>query len=242
LKIALIGYGKMGKAIETLALEAGHTIVGKYTSQPFSAEDLKKADVAIEFTNPHVAVDNIKKCFEAGVPVVVGSTGWYSDFEEIKELSEKSKVSLFYATNFSLGVNIFFELNKTLARLMNPQKVYEPKMLEIHHLQKKDAPSGTAITLAEGILENLDRKKSWVHRESQNIAEIDAFALQIDSLREGEVPGTHTITYTSQVDEIIITHQAFNRTGFASGALKAAEWLVDKKGIFTMKDLLGYTN
>jgi len=242
LKIALIGYGKMGKAIEKLALEAGHTITGRYTSQPFTIEELKNAEIAIEFTNPHVAVDNIKTCFEAGIPVVVGSTGWYDSFEEIKALSSKSNVSLFYATNYSLGVNIFFELNKTLAKLMNPHQVYEPKMLEIHHLQKKDAPSGTAITLAEGILENLDRKKTWVHREEQNIQTEDTFALQIDSVREGEVPGTHTITYTSVVDEIIITHQAFNRTGFAAGALKAAEWLLDKKGIFTMKDLLGYTN
>ena len=242
MNIALIGYGKMGKAIEQLALDAGHSIHGRFTSRPYSSDDLKNADVAIEFTNPHSAVDNIKKCFEAGVPVVVGSTGWYAQFEEIKELSLKNEVALFYATNYSLGVNIFFELNKTLARLMNPHAVYEPSMLEIHHLQKKDAPSGTAITLAEGLIENLDRKKTWIHREAQNIVSEDAFALQIDSVREGEVPGTHTITYKSTVDEIVITHQAFNRTGFASGALKAAEWLVNKKGVFTMKDLLGYTN
>lgn len=236
----MIGYGKMGQAIEKLALEAGHKIAGKFTSKPFGAADLKGADVAIEFTSPDAVVDNIYKCFEAQVPVVVGSTGWYQHFAEVVKAAGDKNQSLFYATNFSLGVNVFFELNKALARLMNPHTMYNPEITEIHHILKKDAPSGTAITLAEGLLKHLDRKKQWIGRDPENKSTPGALDLEIVSVREGEVPGTHTITYKGPVDEISITHQAFNRTGFASGALKAAEWLVGKKGVYTMSDMLGY--
>lgn len=240
MQIALIGYGKMGKAIEEVALKAGHTIVSRIDVDDDVISGITGADVAIEFTHPGAAKSNILKCFEAKVPVVVGTTGWYNDFDEIKKLAETSGSSLFYATNFSLGVNIFFELNKHLAKLMNPHEMYEPEMVEIHHLQKKDAPSGTAITLAEGLISNLDRKKSWVNREEETKKGANPFELNIISQREGEVPGTHTITYKSDIDEIIITHQAYNRLGFATGAVKAAEWIKNKIGVYTMADMLGY--
>lgn len=240
MQIALIGYGKMGKAIEEIALKAGHTIVSRIDFNDDVLQGIKGADVAIEFTNPEAAKGNILKCFEAKVPVVVGTTGWYNDFNEIKQLAESTGNSLFYATNFSLGVNIFFELNKHLAKLMNPHEMYEPEMEEIHHLQKKDAPSGTAITLAEGLIANLYRKKTWVNREDENNKSTIPFELKIISKREGEVPGTHTITYKSDIDEIIITHQAYNRMGFATGAVKAAEWIKNKIGVYTMADMLGY--
>ena len=240
MQIALIGYGKMGKAIEEIALKAGHTIVSRIDFNDDVLQGIKGADVVIEFTNPEAAKGNILKCFEAKVQVVVGTTGWYNDFDEIKLLAESTGNSLFYATNFSLGVNIFFELNKHLAKLMNTHEMYEPEMEEIHHLQKKDAPSGTAITLAEGLIANLDRKKTWVNREDENNKPSNPFELNIISKREGEVPGTHTITYKSDIDEITITHQAYNRMGFATGALKAAEWIKDKIGVYTMDDMLGY--
>ncbi len=230
----------MGKAIEEIALKAGHTIVSRIDFNDDVLQGIKGADVVIEFTNPEAAKGNILKCFEAKVPVVVGTTGWYNDFDEIKLLAESTGNSLFYATNFSLGVNIFFELNKHLAKLMNTHEMYEPEMEEIHHLQKKDAPSGTAITLAEGLIANLDRKKTWVNREDENNKPSNPFELNIISKREGEVPGTHTITYKSDIDEITITHQAYNRMGFATGALKAAEWIKDKIGVYTMDDMLGY--
>lgn len=240
MQIALIGYGKMGKAIEEIALKAGHTIISRIDFNDDVLQGIKGADVAIEFTNPEAAKSNILKCFEAKVPVVVGTTGWYNDFSDIKHLAEFTGNSLFYATNFSLGVNIFFELNKHLAKLMNPNEMYEPEMEEIHHLQKKDAPSGTAITLAEGLIANLDRKKTWVNREDENNKSTNPFELNIISKREGEVPGTHTIAYKSEIDEIIITHQAYNRMGFATGAVKAAEWIRGKIGVYTMADMLGY--
>ena len=240
MQIALIGYGKMGKAIEEIALKAGHKIISRIDFNDDVLQGIKGADVAIEFTNPEAAKGNILKCFEAKVPVIVGTTGWYNDFDEIKHLAESTGNSLFYATNFSLGVNIFFELNKHLAKLMNPNEMYEPEMEEIHHLQKKDAPSGTAITLAEGLIANLDRKKTWVNREDENNKSTNPFELNIISKREGEVPGTHTIAYKSEIDEIIITHQAYNRMGFATGAVKAAEWIIGKIGVYTMADMLGY--
>ncbi|MFM9946161.1 MAG: 4-hydroxy-tetrahydrodipicolinate reductase [Bacteroidia bacterium] len=242
MQIALIGYGKMGKAIEDVALKAGHTVVSRIDFNDDVIKGLAGADVAIEFTHPGAAKSNILKCFEAKVPVVVGTTGWYHDFDEIKKLAESSGNSLFYATNFSLGVNMFFELNKHLAQLMNHHHMYEPEMTEIHHLQKQDAPSGTAITLAEGLIANLDRKKSWVNQDGETKIENQPLELNIISKREGEVPGTHTITYKSDIDEIIITHQAYNRLGFATGAVKAAEWIKDKIGVYTMADLLGYKN
>ena len=240
MNIALIGYGKMGKAIEEIALNAGHTILSRIDYNDDVHKGLTGADVAIEFTHPEAAKANILKCFEAKVPVIVGTTGWYKHFDEIKALALKTGNSLFYATNFSLGVNIFFELNKHLASLMNSHEMYEPEMEEIHHIQKKDAPSGTAITLAEGLIANLDRKKTWVNREAENNFSIEPLALNIISKREAEVPGTHTLSYKGINDTITITHQAFNRLGFATGAVKAAEWLYGKKGVYTMTDMLGY--
>jgi len=240
MKIALIGYGKMGRAIEEIALKAGHSIVCKISNPDFLASELTNADIAIEFTRPEAATSNILKCFDANIPVVVGTTGWYNDFNKVSEILKEKNQALFYATNFSLGVNIFFELNKTLAQLMNPHVMYEPSLLEAHHLQKKDAPSGTAITLAEDLLAHLDRKKEWVNREMNENKSDNPLALDLVSIREGEIPGTHTITYCSEIDEIVITHQAFNRMGFASGAVKAAEWMKAKKGIYSMADMLGY--
>ena len=242
MKIGLIGYGKMGKAIEEIALKSGHQIDFKISNPDFTSDDLKHLDVAIEFTSPEAAVQNIYKCFDANIPVVVGTTGWYDHFKEISNFAEAENRSLFYATNFSVGVNLFFQLNRQLAKLMNNYPEYNPEMFEAHHIQKKDAPSGTAITLAEDILKSLDRKNKWVHREAGNITPDNPFDLNIESLREGEIPGTHTITYRGEVDEIVITHQAFNRSGFARGAVKAAEWIVGKKGVYTMSDMMGFNN
>jgi len=240
MKIALIGYGKMGKAIEQLAVNNGHTIVCKFSNPDYPLEDLKTADVAIEFTQPESAKKNILNCFSLNIPVVVGTTGWYSDFDEICNYATQNQSSIFYATNFSLGVNLFFELNKHLATLMNSYPMYEPVLEEIHHTLKKDSPSGTAITLAEGILEHLDRKKTYVNRSEELKEELHPLELNIVSKRIGEVPGTHSISYQSEIDEIKITHQAYNRMGFATGALKAAEWLLGKKGVYTMSDMLGF--
>ena len=232
----------MGQAIENVALKAGHTIVSRVHANDDIQLGLKGADVAIEFTNPDSAKSNILQCFEAKVPVVVGTTGWYAHFDELKHIAETNAHSLFYASNFSLGVNIFFELNKQLATLLNPHAMYNPTMEEIHHTQKKDAPSGTAITLAEGLISNLDRKKTWVNRELSNNSLNNEFELEIISKRISEVPGTHSITYKSDIDEITITHQAYNRMGFAIGAIKAAEWIRGKIGVYTMADLLGFEN
>lgn len=236
MKITLIGYGKMGKAIEEVALKNGHEIVLKITSQnnhELNAQNLQHTDVAIEFTNPHSAVNNIKTCFEAGIPVVCGSTGWLQHWDEIINSSKEYKCGFLYASNFSIGVNLFFELNKKLAQLMNTRVEYDVQLEEIHHTQKKDAPSGTAITLAEGILENTTGKQNWVLGPTENKS-----LLSIHSKRIDPAPGTHIITYDSPVDSIEIKHTAHNRLGFASGAILAAEFLKDKKGIFGMKDVL----
>ncbi len=237
MNIALIGYGKMGKAIEEIALQNGHQIVLKITidnTEDMTADNLQKADTAIEFTGPESAADNLKQCFDAGVPVVCGSTGWLGKWDEIKNICLSKNGALVYASNYSIGVNLFFELNKYLSNLMKEYKIYDVQMEEIHHTQKKDAPSGTAITLAEQILENIKRKKSWVNHPSDSAEE-----LEIISERTDPAPGTHKIKYTSAIDDIEIIHTAHNRMGFASGALKAAEFIKDKKGIFTMKDVLG---
>ncbi len=237
MKIALIGYGKMGKAIEAIALEKGHEIVLKISSANVSEltnENLAKADVIIEFTKPESAAENIIKCFEVGVPVVCGSTGWLHQWEEVKKICIEKEGSLLYASNFSIGVNLFFELNKYLSNLMNDYDEYDVTMEEIHHTQKKDAPSGTAITLAEQIMQNINRKKKWVNHHTKNPTEI-----QITSQRIDPAPGTHKIKYASAIDDIEIIHTAHSRTGFAGGAVKAAEFLKDRKGIFTMKDVLG---
>jgi len=238
MKIALIGYGTMGKAVEEIALQRGHTIVLKLTEENLHQRSaIAAADVAIEFTTPESAAENIMMCFEANVPVVVGSTGWYQHFEEINSACHLKKQSLFYATNFSLGVNIFFELNKVLAKMMSKHAEYKASITEIHHTKKKDAPSGTAITLAEGILS----EHSGYHSFETNASELSSEILPITAIREADVPGTHTIQYTSEVDKISITHEAFSRKGFALGAVLAAEFLIGKQGIFTMNHLLNQT-
>lgn len=235
MKLALIGYGKMGKEIESIALERGHSIIFKGNSENknFSASDLKDCDVAIEFTNPDSVIKNIEKCFLGNIPVVIGTTGWYHHFSEIKSLCKKGNHSMLYATNFSIGVNIFFEINRRLAKLMDVQKNYEVMVEEIHHTQKLDAPSGTGITIAEDIVKNISRKDKWVGGESNNETDLNIFSQRIDN-----IPGTHIVKYSSSIDDIEIKHIAHNRKGFALGAVLAAEWLKDKKGIFTMNDVL----
>jgi 4-hydroxy-tetrahydrodipicolinate reductase len=236
MKIALIGYGKMGKEIEKIALDRGHEIVLKIdvtNPEDLTKENLQKADVAIEFTIPASATANYQLCFEAGIPVVSGTTGWLEKMPEVHQWCKSLDGTFFYTSNFSLGVNIFFALNKKLAELMANHNEYTVDIKEIHHIQKLDAPSGTAITLAEGILENIPEKKTWVnHSTSQNDE------LGIISEREGQVPGTHIINYDSEVDYIEITHCAKNRKGLAFGAVLAAEYSFGKKGILSMNDLL----
>lgn len=237
MRIALIGYGKMGKAIEEIALQKGHQVV-LTIDQPnlheFTKENLSKADVAIEFTGPHSALENVKKCLEFGVPVVSGSTGWTDHLEEMKKLCAEKNGAFIYSSNYSVGVNIFFEVNKRLAALMSPHKEYEVILEETHHTQKKDAPSGTAITLAEQILEQIKRKKQWVNELSDHPEDLEIISQRIDP-----APGTHSVKYSSAIDNIEIIHTAHNRKGFAGGAVLAAEFLKDKKGFFTMKDVLG---
>jgi 4-hydroxy-tetrahydrodipicolinate reductase len=235
MNIALLGYGKMGKEIEAIALQKGHTIVLKVSqtnASTFTINDLQKADVAIEFSTPHTVISNIKKCFEAQIPVVIGTTGWYDEFEMIQELCLQRNGALFHATNFSLGVNLFFKVNSYLAELMNKYDSYNVEMEEIHHIHKLDKPSGTAISLANQVLEKIERKKNW------SITDNNSDSLFIKDVREGEVPGTHIIKYTSTVDDIEIMHKAHNRKGFALGAVIAAEYIKGKKGIFTMNDLI----
>lgn len=237
MKIALIGYGKMGKAIEEIAHQRGHKIVLKIDEnnlQDFNKDNLSKADVAIEFTGPNSAVDNIRRALDFGVPVVCGSTGWTAQMEEVEKFVTEKKGSFLYASNFSIGVNIFFEVNKKLAQLMAHHGDYEVILEEIHHTQKKDTPSGTAITLAEQVLKEIKRKKQWINELSDNPED-----LEIISQREDPAPGTHKVKYSSAVDDIEIIHTAHNRKGFASGALLAAEFISDKKGIFSMKEVLG---
>ena len=237
MKIALIGYGKMGKAIEEIATAKGNEVVLRISidnPEDFTEENLQKADVAIEFSTPESAADNIKKCFDAGVPVVCGTTGWLKDLDNVKQYCTKKNSAFLYASNFSVGVNLFFALNKYLAELMNDRFEYNVTMEEVHHTQKKDAPSGTAITLAEQILDKSNTKKKWVNDKTDNEAELEIISKRID-----EVPGVHTVKYNSPVDFIEITHSAYNRKGFASGAVLAAKFLAGKKGIFTMQDVLG---
>lgn len=236
MKIALIGYGKMGKTIEQIAKDRGHEIVSIIdidNLQDFESEAFKSADVAIEFTRPDVALGNVRKCFAARVPVVVGTTGW--NLNDVKEELEANGNTLFWASNFSLGVNIFAAVNRYLAKIMNGFPEYNVEMEEVHHIHKLDAPSGTAITLAEDILKNLDRKQAWT-KEVEN----SASDLAIKSIREGEVPGIHTITYDSPVDSITITHDAKSRAGFALGAVVAAEFTAGKKGLLGMCDMLKF--
>jgi 4-hydroxy-tetrahydrodipicolinate reductase len=237
MNIALIGYGKMGKAIEEIALERRHSIVLKVNDEnleDFTKDNITKADAAIEFSGPHSAYDNIRAIIDFGVPVVSGSTGWTDRINEINKHCTEKKGAFLYASNFSVGVNIFFELNKKLATLIAPHIEYIVSIEEIHHTQKKDAPSGTAITLAEQILEQLSKKKNWVNHSSNDAAE-----LPIISKREDPAPGTHSIKYSSSIDDIEIIHTAHNRQGFALGAVLAAEFIKGKKGIFSMKEVLG---
>lgn len=238
MKIALIGYGKMGKAIEEIAVQRNHTASLKIdinNIDAFTAANLQQCDVAIEFTGPHSAVENISKCLDAGIPVISGSTGWLEQWPLIKSKCETLNGALLYASNFSVGVNIFFELNKKLAQLMSNQPDYVVSMEEIHHTQKKDAPSGTAITLAEQILENITTKKKWINDVAKYPNELPIISKRIDP-----APGTHSIKYSSAIDNIEIIHTAHSRTGFATGAVLAAEFIAGKKGIYTMKDVLGF--
>ena len=230
MKIALLGYGKMGKVIERIALERGHEIVLRKSSTD-SYDGLEKADVAIDFSVPDSAVSNISACFATNIPVVSGTTGWLEQYNDMVQLCQEKNGAFIYGSNFSLGVNIFFELNNYLAKMMANVKEYNVSMEEIHHTQKLDAPSGTAITLAKGIIEN-SGYNSWT-MDAPKAGEI-----QIDAKRIENVPGTHTVTYNSDVDFIEIKHVAHNREGFALGAVIATEWISGKKGVFTMKDVL----
>jgi len=237
MNIALIGFGKMGQEIKSIALERGHDvplIIDIDNKDDLTVENLENVDVAIEFTIPQSAINNYKVCFEAQVPVVSGTTGWLDNYDTVVELCSKNNSGFFYASNYSLGVNLFFAVNKYLAQLMNNFPDYDVAMEEIHHTQKLDAPSGTAITLAEGVLESIDRKKKWTLQEFS-----DPSDFQIVAKRLGTVPGTHTLTYDSEVDSIEIKHTAKSRKGFALGAVLAAEFMNKKQGIFGMKDLLG---
>jgi 4-hydroxy-tetrahydrodipicolinate reductase len=239
MNIALIGYGKMGKEIEQIALSRGHNIILKVdavNASSYTIAELKKADVAIEFSNPEAAVPNIFKCFEAGIPVVVGTTGWLNKLEEVMDECLTNNNTLFYASNYSIGVNLFFKLNSYLAKLMNNYPDYNVSMEEIHHVKKLDSPSGTAITLANQIIENLPVKNKWVNNETENKNELGIISKRLD-----EVPGTHIVSYSCEVDEINITHTAHSRKGFALGAVIAAEWVKDKKGVFGMDDLMNIT-
>lgn len=228
----------MGKAIEEIALQRGHEIV-LTIDQPnlheFTKEKLATADAAIEFTSPHSAFDNVKKCIDLGIPVVCGSTGWTERLEEMKSHCTNSNGAFIYSSNYSIGVNIFFEVNKKLAALMANHTDYEVILEETHHTQKKDAPSGTAITLAEQILELVTRKKQWVNELSDHPEDLEIITQRIDP-----APGTHSVKYSSAVDNIEIIHTAHNRTGFATGAVLAAEFIKDKKGFYTMKEVLGF--
>ncbi|WP_322550677.1 4-hydroxy-tetrahydrodipicolinate reductase [Flavobacterium psychraquaticum] len=231
MKIALLGYGKMGKVIEQIALERGHEIVLR-KDQDISFDGLQLADVAIDFSVPNSAAVNITACLNNGIPVISGTTGWLVNYQKIVDLCEAKQGSFIYASNFSLGVNVFFELNEYLAKMMTNLKQYNVSMEEIHHMQKLDAPSGTAITLADGIIKNSDYT-NWT-LETPISKEIHIEAKRIEN-----IPGTHSVFYNSNVDQIEIKHTAHSREGFALGAVVAAEWLVGKKGVFTMKDVLG---
>ncbi|BDB56856.1 4-hydroxy-tetrahydrodipicolinate reductase [Flavobacterium ammonificans] len=230
MKIALLGYGKMGKVIERIAIERGHEIVLK-KDENNTYDGLSNADVAIDFSVPTAAVENISNCFHTHVPVVSGTTGWLERYDEIIALCNEKKGGFISSSNFSLGVNLFFELNDYLAKIMAPYNSYSVAMEEIHHTQKLDAPSGTAISLANGVIENSNYTKWTIDKPAAN-------EIQIEALRVEDVPGTHTVTYNSNVDSIEIKHTAHNREGFALGAVIAAEWLAGKQGVFTMKDVL----
>lgn len=238
MKIAIIGYGKMGKTIERLATAQGHEIVLKIARNnfdQFTTESVQRADVAIEFSRPESAFDNIMLCLKAGVPVISGTTAWLDKLPEVEQSCAEHKGAFFYASNFSIGVNIFFELNKHLAQVMNIHNTYQVAVEEIHHTEKLDAPSGTAVTLAEGILERIDRLEEY---ELATDEAVNNTTLPIEAKRIGKVPGTHSIVYHSSIDELEIKHVAKGREGFASGAITAAQWIIGKTGVFGMSDML----
>jgi 4-hydroxy-tetrahydrodipicolinate reductase len=245
MKIALIGYGKMGKLLERFAQERGHEIcitIDADNASDIRSERFKEADVAIEFSVPHAALEHIYDAFEADVPIVVGTTGWYDELAAVEQKCRAGNNTLLYASNFSVGVNVFFYVNKVLAKLMNRYPQYDVQVEEIHHTQKLDAPSGTAITIAEGILDGLKRKNTWVNevigQQDDVIAKPNE--LLIESHRIEEVPGTHTVIYSSEVDELEFKHTAHSRAGFALGAILAAEWLHGKKGFYSIKDMFDF--
>jgi 4-hydroxy-tetrahydrodipicolinate reductase len=236
MRIVLIGYGKMGKEIERIAIDRGHQIVSKIDIE--NPDDLisltnKEVDVAIEFSNPVSAFSNIMKCIEKQIPIVCGTTGWLEKKAEVEKATQSFDSTFFYASNYSIGVNLFFKLNKQLAKLMQPHAGYDIYTNEIHHIEKKDSPSGTAITIAEGIMSQYPNKNKWVNNEIPRADEI-----AIWSQRESTKPGTHTVKYISKVDQIEVTHEAFSREGFALGAVIAAEWILGKKGVLGMDDML----
>jgi 4-hydroxy-tetrahydrodipicolinate reductase len=239
MNIALIGYGKMGKAIEEIAISRGHSVVVKFNSQnPLESSQLRTTDVAIEFSQPDLALKHIKLCADGQIPIVVGTTAWEEHLAEIINHIDKREASLIYSSNFSIGVNLFFEMNKHLARLMNDKTDYVASITEIHHAQKIDAPSGTAVTLAKDLISNHPTYLSWkLTGQSQNMEKSD---LTISAIREENVPGTHIISYTSEIDTLTIEHQAHNRKGFALGAIIAAEFIHKKKGVYTMSDILKF--
>lgn len=245
MKIVILGYGKMGQMIEKFALKRGHEIaliVDSENRDGLIAEDLVDADIAIDFSTPEAALGNISLCFEANLPLVVGTTGWYDHIEEVKETCLEADQSLLYGSNFSIGVNLFFHVNKLLAKAIAPYQQYDVQVEEIHHIHKLDAPSGTAITIAEGIIDNSEIKKTWVNQEVGAEEEIvnQPHELLIESLRIEEVPGTHTVLYSSEVDQIEFKHTAHNREGFALGAVIAAEWLYGKKGFYQVTEIFDF--
>jgi 4-hydroxy-tetrahydrodipicolinate reductase len=236
MRVALIGYGKMGHEIERHLAGRGHEVVLRATSDsPALLEELHACDMAIEFTEPSAAVGNLLLCFEAGCPVVAGTTGWYNRLPEVKSEAARLGGTVLYASNFSIGVNAVFHINRLLARVMERFSEYTPSIEEIHHLAKKDKPSGTAITLAEGLLDEWPRLTEWSLGPGER-----RDTLYIDSVREGEVPGTHHVRYTSSIDRITLTHEAYSRAGFALGSVLAAEWLKGKKGVYTIHDFLNF--
>jgi 4-hydroxy-tetrahydrodipicolinate reductase len=238
MKIGLAGYGKMGKVIEEIAIERGHEILFKSNSVfPLNERDIDSVDVIIEFTKPDLAFDHIQMVLNQNKPIVVGTTGWNDRLEEVEKLTASKDGSLLYASNFSIGVNMFFELNKKLAELMNFHPEYKASINEIHHTQKIDSPSGTAISLANGILESNENFMSWVCEEGKE-PHTSSKQIGVVAHRIPDVPGTHTVNYTSEIDTISITHQAHNRKGFALGAVLASEWIAGKKGVFTIQDLI----
>ena len=236
MNILILGYGKMGKTIERIAIERGHIIVDKidiHNQDQLKYFSSNEVDVAIEFSQPDAAYQNISTCLEKGIAVVSGTTGWLDRRDEIERICNENNGAFFYASNFSIGVNIFFRVSKYLSMIMNNYDEYEPSMTEIHHTEKKDAPSGTAISLAEDIIKNIDRITKWENRTSAS-----KDILGIESKRKGQVPGTHSVKYRSSIDEITIQHEAFGREGFALGAILVSEWIKDKKGILGMDDFL----